>query len=178
MIRGGGIRLSSRTGLILHGQQGNLNGIFQLWIKIAMPVEPSQVTEIESRAAPAVPSIKLSEILSIVMALRTKADSDWYRVIYLHAALIGAMVFFAGQRNEFAFARLVVFAFYSFNVAVSFAALRESYEGLRHATSDLRSFPPHHGGAAVQKWLGSRYNHDQQTDGPNPLGNLRHDHNA
>ena len=139
----------------MHGQQGNLNGIFQLWIKIAMPVEPSQVTEIESRAAPAVPSIKLSEILSIVMALRTKADSDWYRVIYLHAALIGAMVFFAGQRNEFAFARLVVFAFYSFNVAVSFAALRESYEGLRHATSDLRSFPPHHGGAAVQKWLGS-----------------------
>ena len=118
-----------------------------------MSIEPSAASEIEIRAA--VPAMKLSEIMSVVMALRTKADNDWYRVIYLHAALIGAMVFFAGQKTDFAFARLVVFAFYSFNVAVSFAALRESSEGLRHATSDLRSFPPHLGGAGVQKWLAS-----------------------
>ena len=91
-----------------------------------MSIEPSAASEIEIRAA--VPAMKLSEIMSVVMALRTKADNDWY---------------------------LVVFAFYSFNVAVSFAALRESSEGLRHATSDLRSFPPHLGGAGVQKWLAS-----------------------
>ena len=101
------------------------------------------------------PALKLSEIMSVVMTLRTKADNDWYRVIYLHAALIGAMVFFAGQKNDFVFARLVVFAFYSFNVAVSFAALRESHEGLRKATLDLRSFPPHHGGSGIQEWLAS-----------------------
>ena len=121
-----------------------------------MTTEPADAPEPAEATVPAMTGVKLSETLSLVMALRTKADNDWYRVIYLHAALIGVMVFFAGQRSDFVVARLVVFAFYSFNVAVSFGALRDSHDGLRHATADLRSFPPHQGGAGVQGWLGAR----------------------
>lgn len=121
-----------------------------------MPIEPVEAPEPEVMPVPLMTGVKLSETLSLLMALRTKADNDWYRVIYLHAALIGVMVFFAGQKSDFVIARLVVFAFYTFNVAVSFMALRESRDGLRNATADLRSFPPHQGGASLQRWLGSR----------------------
>lgn len=121
-----------------------------------MSIDPVDAPEPEMTPVPLMTGVKLSETLSMLMALRTRADNDWYRVIYLHAALIGVMVFFAGQKADFVIARLVVFAFYTFNVAVSFAALRESHEGLRHATADLRSFPPHQGGAGIQGWLGRR----------------------
>jgi len=122
-----------------------------------MPIEPADVTEIADPAVPPITAIKLYEMLNLVMALRTKVDNDWYRVIYLHAALIGVMVFFAEQTQAFLLARLVVFAFYTFNVAVSYAALRDSHAGLSRATADLRSFPSHPGAAGVQDWLASRY---------------------
>ena len=124
--------------------------------EVPMSTEPADAPEPDPMPVPLMTGMKLSETISLVMALRTKADNDWYRVIYLHAALIGVMVFFAGQKSDFVVARLVVFAFYTFNVAVSFGALRDSHDGLGHATADLRSFPPHQGGAGVQGWLGAR----------------------
>ncbi|MEO8242388.1 MAG: hypothetical protein ABI832_08740 [bacterium] len=135
---------------------GQSRGERQGWGQTTMKTEAAEAPEPMEQGEPVMAGVKLSETLGLVMALRSRADNDWYRVIYLHAALIAVMVFFAGQKPDFLVARLVVFAFYSFNVLVSFGTLRETHQGLAYATADLRSFPLHQGGAAVQGWLGAR----------------------
>lgn len=94
------------------------------------------------------------------MQLGGKVDAEWQRVVNLHAALIGIMVFFAGQRDPYLAARLLVFVFYSFNVVVSFNNLKEVYAGLRQINQDLMLFPPPEIGGHSLEWIRSRtYRH-------------------
>ena len=100
--------------------------------------------------------MNVTELVNFGLQLRNRSEAEWQRVINLHAALIGAMIFFAGQPDPYVTARLVVFAFYSFNVASSFLSLRETFDGLARVSDDLGLFPrPDRGGGSFD-WIASR----------------------
>ena len=55
--------------------------------------------------------MNLTETVNFGLQLRTKVDVEWQRVVNIHAALIGVMIFFAGQPEPYTMARLVAFLF-------------------------------------------------------------------
>jgi len=107
-------------------------------------------------AAQTVSHMTMPEIITFCLQLRTKLDAEWQRVINIHAALIVVMIFFAGQENPFVTARLVVFAFYTFNMASSYLSLRETFQGLQCVNRDMLLFPSPDIGGASLIWLTSR----------------------
>ncbi|MDP3958980.1 MAG: hypothetical protein Q8Q26_02685 [Pseudorhodobacter sp.] len=109
---------------------------------------------------PNVSHMSVTELINFCLQLRSKSDSEWERVINVHAALIGVMIFFAGQEYPYVTARLVVFAFYSFNVVSSYLSLKETFDGLRRISEDLRLFGQPALGGASFAWITSRrYTH-------------------
>lgn len=100
-----------------------------------------------------------AELLSFSMQLRTKLEAEWQRVVAVHAALIGVMIFFAGQSESYTTARLVVFVFYSFNVAASWVNLREAYAGLEEVKRDMVVFGDPSAGGHSYRWLVLRSYH-------------------
>jgi hypothetical protein len=98
----------------------------------------------------------VTELVNFCLQLRAKSESEWQRVINLHAALIGAMIFFAGQADPYVTARLAVFAFYSFNVVSSYVSLRDTFGGLSRVNDDLLLFGRPALGGASMDWLVSR----------------------
>jgi hypothetical protein len=119
----------------------------------------------KAAAEPATVShLKFGEAIGVLMQLRAKVEAEWHRIVYIHAALIGVMIFFAGQANPFVTARLVVFTIYSFNVEVVWFSLFEAYDGMRRVTQDLLLFPkPERGGHTVVWLRGRTYRHDAWT---------------
>lgn len=104
--------------------------------------------------------MNVTELINFCLQLRAKSDSEWERVINVHAALIGAMIFFADLQDAYVTARLVVFAFYSFNMVSSFRGMKETFDGLRHINDDLLLFGQPVAGGASFAWLTSRrYSH-------------------
>jgi hypothetical protein len=100
--------------------------------------------------------LKPSELVSLAMQLRAHADGEWQRAVNLHAALIAVMIFFAGQSDPFVTARLIVFAFYTYNVIMLLRALIEARAGLSAVTDDLMLLPaPARGGHSL-RWLTAR----------------------
>jgi hypothetical protein len=115
----------------------------------ALPAEP--------RVPPATVShMTAPELVNFGLQLRNRSEMEWQRVINIHAALIGAMIFFAGQADPYMTARLVVFAFYSFNLASSYLGMRDTFEGLRKVSQDLRLFGPPAAGGASFDWIASQ----------------------
>jgi hypothetical protein len=105
--------------------------------------------------------LKFGEAIGVLMQLRAKVEAEWHRIVYIHAALIGVMIFFAGQQNPHVAGRLVVFAFYTLNVLAFYRSLRDAYDGLRLVTADIAQFPPPANGGNITAWLASRsYRHD------------------
>lgn len=100
--------------------------------------------------------LKPPELVLLAMQLRGRADSEWQRAVNLHAALIAVMIFFAGQTDPFVTARLIVFAFYTYNVIMLLRALIEAYAGLRAVTNDLLLLPPPALGGHSLRWLTKR----------------------
>ncbi len=116
---------------------------------------------VDGPAPERVSHLTFHEMLGFGMQLRNKVEIEWQRVVNVHAALIGVMIFFAGQTEPYTAARIVVFVFYSFNVLVSFSNLRESYNGLRHVSRDMMLFSPPSAGGDSIGWIRARtYRHD------------------
>lgn len=100
--------------------------------------------------------LKPSELVTLAMQLRGRADGEWQRAVNLHGALIAVMIFFAGQSDPFVTARLIVFVFYTYNIVMLLRGLTEAYAGLRDVTSDLLLLPPAERGGHSLRWLTAR----------------------
>ena len=88
-----------------------------------------------------------------------RVETTWFRVMYLHAAIVGVLIFFHQSDYPFVVARVVVFGFYTVNMLIFHVALRESYRGLNAVQADLRRFPETDG--AVDAWFRS-HGHDRK----------------
>lgn len=125
----------------------------------APPVEPG-LTEPEppasASAAPAdetVSHLGYSELVTFFHHQVGRVETTWFRVMYLHAAIVGVLIFFHQSDYPFVIARVVVFGFYTVNMLIFHFALRESYGGLHAVHADLMRFPPTDG--AVDRWFRS-----------------------
>lgn len=104
------------------------------------------------------PPFTSGELIGLLVHLRNRLESEWQRVLYVHAALIGVMIFFAGQSIQFVPARIIIAVFYTASLIVSWRAMAEALEGLRVVTADLAE---HTGGTSpAQRWVSTRdYRH-------------------
>lgn len=93
------------------------------------------------------------EIFHVCMVLHGRIDSLWERLIYTHAAMVGVMVFFASQADPYTVTRVVVFVFYTVNIAFTVAAMNESYRGLQAGLEDLKALPRKDGLGHMEAWL-------------------------
>ena len=98
-------------------------------------------------------SAQTKAIFDLCMALHGRLDTLWQRLLYAHAAIVGVMVFFSNQSDPYLVPRILVFLFYSVNLAISINAMRESYRGLQAALSDLRKLAPMDPPSAFEQWL-------------------------
>ncbi len=105
---------------------------------------------------PKVSHMSVAELVNLSQQLRGKSEAEWQRVINLHAALIGVMIFFAGQPETYATARLLVFGFYTFNLVSSYLSHRETFDGLSRVNQDLLAFGTPVAGGASFAWITSR----------------------
>jgi len=104
------------------------------------PEEPARVS-----------NMTYPELVQFYNAQLGRVEMTWFRIIYLHAAMVGVLVFF-GEAEEFLLLqRSVVFAFYSVNLLVFFFALRDGYGAMQSALRDLSRFPDKLG--AVDDWF-------------------------
>lgn len=99
------------------------------------------------------PHMGFSDLMSLSLSFISRLDTLWQRVLYSHAAIVGVMAFFATSDNDFAVARFLVFFFYTLNTAITIAAFRESYSGLRATLNDLQQFPQSAANTNVQHWV-------------------------
>ncbi|MEM8730652.1 MAG: hypothetical protein AAGF79_12105 [Pseudomonadota bacterium] len=77
----------------------------------------------------------------VCMVLQGRIDSIWERLVYTHAAIATVMAFLSENftpEEDYLVTRLVVFAFYTVNLAIAMAAMWESYRGLQAGLADLR----------------------------------------
>lgn len=111
-------------------------------------------------APPASPPLSLGELIGLLVHLRSRVESEWQRVLYVHAALVGVMIFFAGQAVHFVPARIVIAVFYTASLVVSWRAMTEAFEGMRIVTADIAAHPSGMAGSPAHRWLASRdYRH-------------------
>ena len=84
----------------------------------------------------------------------SRVEMAWFRIMYLHAALVGVLIFFEQAEEFFVFQRVIVFGFYTVNLAIFFMAFKDGYVGLTAAEKDLKLFPGNNGN--VDGWFRSR----------------------
>lgn len=97
-----------------------------------------------------------SEMVGFFQQQLARVELAWFRIMYLHAAIVGVLVFF-GEAQDFLFLqRAIVFAFFSVNLVIFHVALSEGYQGLNEAQKDLERFPENDG--HVDRWFRSRRN--------------------
>lgn len=102
------------------------------------------------------PPFSMGELTGLLVHLRNRVESEWQRVLYVHAALIGVMIFFAGQSIQFVPARVVIAVFYTASLIVSLRAMAEAFEGLRIVTADIAAHPAARAGSPAHRWLTTR----------------------
>ena len=101
-----------------------------------------------------VSGMTFSEMVSFYHLQVGRVETSWFRIMYLHAAMVGLLVFF-GEADEFyIFQRVIVFGFYTVNLAIFAISLHEAYDGLHQALADLVTFPQTDG--AVDAWFRRR----------------------
>lgn len=113
-------------------------------------------TDSTADSKPKVSHLTFSELTSVTMQLFGRLEVIWQRVVYIHAAMIGVMVFFSQAETGYTLARGVVYAFYSVNLLIAYFNLREIYAGLENARTDLAKFPPCDRDGAFAPWLMAR----------------------
>lgn len=109
------------------------------------------------------PPIKISnmtysELVSFFHLQIGRVEMTWHRVMYLHAAIVGVLVFFGESDQSYLMQRCLVFAFYTVNLLIFYFSLREGYQALNEVHQDLKHFP--HGDGHVEIWFRKqRYGH-------------------
>lgn len=84
----------------------------------------------------------------------SRVEMAWFRIMYLHAALVGVLIFFEQAEEFFVLQRVIVFGFYTVNLVIFFMALKDGYVGLTAAEKDLKLFPASNDN--VDSWFRSR----------------------
>ena len=105
------------------------------------------------------PVLSFAELMTLALAFNARLDTLWQRVLYTHAAIVGVMVFFASTSDPYAVPRVLVFFFYTLNIAVTMTAFLESYSGLAATLEDLKTFPSQAKDTHVQAWVLDRSYH-------------------
>lgn len=108
------------------------------------------MTETKPADPERVSNMTYAEMVAFYHAQLGRVEMTWFRVMYLHAAMVGVLVFFGEAEDFFLLQRAVVFAFYTVNLLIFFFALREGYDGMKHAHRDLVLFPDAEG--HVENW--------------------------
>lgn len=114
------------------------------------------VAEASERAPKRVSQMTFTELVTFATALGNKIDTLWHRIIYIHVGMIAVIIFLANAPGDHVIARIAVFGFYTFNVAITFVNLNEAYGGLAAAIDDIRRFGQQGTTGAVQAWLHAR----------------------
>ncbi len=83
-----------------------------------------------------------------------RIEMTWFRMMYLHAAMVGVLAFFAEAQELYLMQRVLVFAFYTANLLIFHISLREGYGALKQARLDLIQFPETEGN--VDQWFRKR----------------------
>ena len=103
-----------------------------------------------------VSNMSYSEMIGFYNQQIARVELAWFRIMYLHAAIVGVLVFF-GEAEDFLFLqRAIVFAFFTVNLVIFRVALSEGYSGLKEAQRDLKRFPESDG--HVDHWFRARTN--------------------
>ncbi|MEM7074645.1 MAG: hypothetical protein AAF484_06135 [Pseudomonadota bacterium] len=101
-----------------------------------------------------VSNMTYSEMVAFYNVQLGRVEMVWFRIMYLHAAMVGVLVFFSEADAFLMLQRAVVFAFFTVNLVIFLAALSEGYAALKAAHDDLLRFPNDDG--AVDTWFRSR----------------------
>ncbi|MEM8538160.1 MAG: hypothetical protein AAGF56_09890 [Pseudomonadota bacterium] len=92
-----------------------------------------------------------ADLVNFYAAHVARVDLTWFRIMYLHAAVVGVLIFFAEATSSYWLQRGLVFAFYSVNLLIFHICLQESYQAMRVAKEDLARFE--NKGEAVDGWF-------------------------
>lgn len=109
------------------------------------------------------PPLKISnmtyaELVSFFHLQIGRVEMTWHRIMYLHAAIVGVLVFFGEADQSYLVQRFLVFGFYTVNLLIFYYSLSEGYQALREVHGDLKRFPS--GDGNVELWFRNRrYGH-------------------
>lgn len=92
-----------------------------------------------------------SDIVGFYAAHVARIDMTWFRIMYLHAAVVGVLIFFAEAEIFYWLQRGLVFAFYTVNLFIFHLCLKESYQAMQAAREDLARFGKTDG--SVDTWF-------------------------
>ena len=99
-----------------------------------------------------------AELVSFFHLQIGRVEMTWHRVMYLHAAIVGVLVFFGESDKTYFVQRCLVFGFYTVNSLIFYFSLREGYQALNNVHMDLKRFPV--GDGNVEIWFRDRkYGH-------------------
>lgn len=98
-----------------------------------------------------VSNLTYNEIVQFYHTQVGRVELTWFRIMYLHAAVSGILVFFFEAETFLVQQRALVLAVYTVNLLVLHFALKEGYAALRSAVADLKRFPESDG--HVDQWF-------------------------
>ncbi|MFA8385918.1 MAG: hypothetical protein ACEPO2_09870 [Pelagibaca sp.] len=101
-----------------------------------------------------VSNMTYSELVQFYNTQMGRVEMTWFRIMYLHAAMVGVLVFFGEAADFLALQRAIVFAFYSVNLLIFFFALRDGYGAMQSVLNDLFKFPDKTG--SVNQWFSNQ----------------------
>lgn len=110
---------------------------------------PGESTDTTQRVS----HLTYQQLLSHATSLGSKVDNLWQRVIYVHLGMVAAVLFLAQAEQPYLIARIVVLVFYTFNIFITFWNMREAYNGLSHAVTDMCRFPACTNGGMTDLWI-------------------------
>lgn len=113
----------------------------------------------QSRSETSTGPMSFAELMMLSLAFNGRVDTLWQRVLYTHAAIVGVMVFFATTEHAYMTSRILVFFFYTLNLAITMSALLESYTGLKAALEDLKAMSGSSDQSNMQVWVMARSYH-------------------
>lgn len=120
----------------------------------AAPPIASTATEIERSIT--ISNMTYSEMVGFYHQQLARVELAWFRIMYLHAAIVGVLIFFGEAEDFLILQRFIVFGFFTVNLVIFHVALSEGYEGLSEAQKDLKRFPENDG--HVDRWFRKREN--------------------
>lgn len=102
---------------------------------------------------PKISHMSFSELVTFYAVHVARVDMTWFRIMYLHAAVVGVLIFFAEAEIFYWLQRGLVFAFYTVNLLIFHLCLQESYKAMQAARDDLAQFDKTDG--SVDTWFRS-----------------------